>query len=206
MRVGDTCACRIYMYVPIRAGSESPLYEIPGVSRRLIHVFGRRKEQGKENCENKVARDRGNIARIFAFRGRRDIWKCSSGIVGRERERETEGRKKEHSLEEVGELFILRSGELRRTILSPTKWPGSIFGLPLFSYPYLRIFLPLSLLSSCFLPLFFFSLRTPFSPCVFHEQHKFPPKKSTVQWHASTRSLIFLHPHFLSPSQGRESY
>lgn len=131
---------------------------------------------GEKNGENKVAQDRGSIADIFAFRNAADAiyenvvpeWRRKTGkkkdILGRVGKGRGEGE---------GENCLFYGVELRRTILSPTKWPGSIFD-SLSSLPHS----PPSTLS---LSLSFFFARTPFSLCVFHEQRKFPPKKSTVQ-------------------------
>lgn len=169
-----------------------------GGSGRLVHVLVEERS-GEKNGENKVVQDRGSIADIrLSQRGRRDIWKCSPGAV------ERDGRKKGHSrgIEECerkgegGELFILRSGAKMYDIV-PDKVARFYFRLPLLSSSSLPPRIPLtpfSLSRFFFLCHVFFSLFfacTPFSLCVFHEQHKFPPEKSTVQWHASTRTRLF---------------
>lgn len=198
------CRTHIRIYTP----GESPLYEIPGGGGGGVE--GWYTLWLKKEAEKRTARIKWHgieeVSRIFAFRNAADA--IYENVVrewcrGRAKKR-TFSRKGERK-EEERENCLFYGVELRRTILSPTKWPGSIFGSlssPL--SPSLPPRTPFSL--SFFLChvffLFSFFARTPFSPCVFHEQHKFPPEKSTAQWHAST--LIFFYPPLLN--QARESY
>lgn len=123
----------------------------------------------KKGAEKRTARIKWRrieeVSRIFAFRNAADIWKCSPGAM------ERDGRKKrtfsrERGVREEGgrgKNCLFYGVELRRTILSPTKWPGSIFGSLSSPLPLSLLvppFPPLSLSFSLFLSLsrFFFSL------------------------------------------------
>lgn len=158
--------CVSHTYTCIRQANH--LYEIPGGGVEGWYTFWSKKGAEKRTARIKWRRIE-EVSRIFAFRNAADA--IYENVV-----RERDERKKGHSRGSVrrrgkGKNCLFYGVELRRTILSPTKWPGSIFGsLSSFFFPPRtptspRLFLTLSF-SAMFAFSLFFSLVHPFH-CAF---------------------------------------